>query len=390
MRELVYVGPSRLEWRERVPCRLHAETDAIVRPVLAARCDGDILFLRGGLSNWLETGAALHLFDPALRRGGNFFRGPFAYGHEAIAEVLEVGPRVTRVKKGAIVVVPWALSCGSCPRCRAGLTSHCASFPGGIAAYGFGAPIGGYGGMVSDELLVPYADHMLREVPAGVDPLSIVSASDNLVDAYRTVAPHLARMPGAPVLVIGGAAKSIGLYAAGIAVALGSERVDYVDWSRSRLAAAERAGANPVERRKDERWFSSGPLRVDGYPIVVDASSSTAGLHHAIRSMSPGGICTAVGFYIRRGTPLPLWRMYLNSGTLHVGVSHPSRDIDALLELVARRPLCSSMSETVVAPWNDAPRALLEPATKLVLARPTMGQATSAAWESAVPPGRVN
>lgn len=65
---------------------------------------------------------------------------------------------------------------------------------------------------------------MLVRVPAGVDPLALASASDNLTDAYRTVAPHLLRSSEAPVLIVGGGAKSIGLYAVGIAKALGSSR----------------------------------------------------------------------------------------------------------------------------------------------------------------------
>lgn len=48
--------------------------------------------------------------------------------------------------------------------------------------------------------------------PAAVSAVEAVSAGDNLTDAWRTVAPHLARRPGRSVLIL--SAGSIGLYAA--------------------------------------------------------------------------------------------------------------------------------------------------------------------------------
>jgi hypothetical protein len=52
-----------------------------------------------------------------------------------------------------------------------------------LAAYGFGPACGPYGGMVSDLLRVPFADHMLVQLPPGLDPLRVAAASDNLADA---------------------------------------------------------------------------------------------------------------------------------------------------------------------------------------------------------------
>src|SRR2546429_206064 len=92
-----------------------------------------------------------------------------------------------------------------------------------------------------------------REVPdaevrgdreAVVRPLAVASAWDSGVDGGRTGGPPLEREPGAPVLVVGGAGPgSIGLYAAACAVALGSERVVYVDRDERRLEIARAVGA---------------------------------------------------------------------------------------------------------------------------------------------------
>ena len=124
--------------------------------------------------------------------------------------------------------------------------------------YGFGAVGGDWGGFLSDLVRVPWADHMLVPLPQGLDPAAVASASDNIPDAWRTVGPPLEREPGAPVLIVGGAgAGSIGLYAAGIARALGSESVTYVD-----ADAGRRATADGVRRRGPRAGpRAAGPVR---------------------------------------------------------------------------------------------------------------------------------
>jgi threonine dehydrogenase-like Zn-dependent dehydrogenase len=383
MRELAFVKSRTLQWRDAPEPVLTSATDALVRPFVAARCDGDAVFLRHDFERLLSVGAMMHVVDEAFRGPRtNPFAGPFAYGHECVAEVTACGTDVRRFAVGDVAIVPWAISCGQCSPCSAGLTSKCARACGEkpLAAFGFGDAIGGHGGMVSDALRVPWADAMLVRVPAGLDPLALASASDNLPDGYRTVGPYLERMPGAPVLVVGGGAKSIGLYAAGIAKALGSSHVDYVDTSKTRLDLAERMGAHPIPLVKNAAWYREGkPTLREGYPITVDASSTTAGLAYAISALAPGGTCTGVGFYLRRGTPLPLWKMYMKSATLRLGVSHPSADLPALLPLLESRLFDPATVNTLVADWNDAPRALLERSTKVVIRRNPLGQGATSA-----------
>ena len=173
------------------------------------------------------------------------FKAPFAIGHELVAEILSCGDEVKHFKAGDKVIVPYAISCGTCSHCLSGLTSKCTDAGETlIFNFGLGEPLGPWGGMITDKFRVPFADNMLVKIPSGLDPLSLASASDNIPDGWRTVAPYLKEKPGAPVLVVGGSAESIGLYAAGIAVALGSSRVDYLDYMPARLAIANSLGAN--------------------------------------------------------------------------------------------------------------------------------------------------
>ena len=359
MRELNLISAGRLEWVERPDPVLQAPSDAIVRPIVVGRCDGDTLPVHRRVSRALQAGLKAGVIDPAVAHicGAVPFAGPFAIGHECIAEVVATGDAVGAVAIGDRVVVPWSVSCGECERCRAGLTSKCLTTTRDrvLAAYGFGAACGGYGGMVSDLLRVPYADHMLVKLPAGLDPLRVAAASDNLADAWRTVVPHLKRRPGARVLVVGGGAQSIGLYAAGLAVAHGASVVDYADDDPPRRAIAEGFGARPT---------SSGL-----YDIVVEASSRTRGLRSAIRSTAPGGICTAVGYYLATNTGVPLMHMYATDITLHLGVSHPRAVLPELLAWMAEHEFPAERVTTHLADFDAAPTAYATRTTKLVLHR---------------------
>jgi threonine dehydrogenase-like Zn-dependent dehydrogenase len=373
MRELAFIKTRRVEWRVAAPPILGGPGEALVRPVIAARCDGDNLPIFNHVTTALRAGIALHYFDPLIPEllGPYPYGKPFAIGHECIAEVIECGEEVRQIQKGQLVIVPWSVSCGSCPTCHGGHTSHCTQAGSTLlSGYGFGASMGPWGGTVCDLLRVPFADAMLVPVPAEIEPLKLASASDNMPDAWRSVGPGLARRPGAPVLVVGGGARSIGLYAAGMAVALGASQVDYVDYDPERLRIAEALGASAIESKRGAAWFDRHAPRVRGRHLVsVDASSTVAGLRYALRSLAPGGHCTATGFYFAKRSGLPLMQMYANSTTLHVGISHPRRDLPDVIELVRQGLFDPLKVATLVADWEDAPHAFTTRTTKVIVAR---------------------
>jgi threonine dehydrogenase-like Zn-dependent dehydrogenase len=373
VQELTYLGTRNVAWRSVPEPTLGGPREALVRPVIAARCDGDVVPIFNNLTAVMRAGVALHYLDPVTLDllGASPYSPPFALGHECIAEVVACGELVRDVKPGALVVVPWAISCGACQRCRGGLTSRCSAAGDTLlSAYGFGASMGSWGGAVSDLLRVPYADAMLVPVPPNMDPLMLASASDNMPDAWRAVGPLLQSSPQAPVLVVGGSARSIGLYAAGMAVALGASRVDYLDHDRERLEIAAALGASPIESRPGGGWLNRHAPRVHGeFQIVVEASSTAAGLRYALRSLSPGGTCTAVGFYFAKATGLPLMQMYANSTTLRLGVSHARADLPRVIDLIAKGAFDPRKVATVVVNWDDAPEAFMTRATKVVVQR---------------------
>jgi threonine dehydrogenase-like Zn-dependent dehydrogenase len=371
VRELQFIRSGRLAWRERDAPGVQDPGDAIVRPFIAGRCDGDTVPIHRPVSRAMQAGMAVGAIDPVVGCicGAVPFKGPFAIGHECVAQVLAVGAAVKQIRVGQTVIVPWAVSCGSCPQCLRGLTSKCATTTSRtLAAYGFGPASGPWGGMIVDELRVPFADHMLVPVPPGVPALRVAAASDNLADAWRSVVAPLSARPGASVLVIGGGAKSIGLYAAGLAVAHAARVVDYLDDDPARRRIAESFGARalapPALRRGPRRTTTSV-----SYDVVVEASSRAAGIRRAIRSLAPGGICTAVGYYLAAGTRVPLMRMYATDATLRIGVSHARAVLPDLLAFVERTGYAAERVNTLTADWDDAPSAYAARTTKVVLQR---------------------
>jgi threonine dehydrogenase-like Zn-dependent dehydrogenase len=47
MRQLTFVKPGELEWRDVPDPRLEGDGEAVVRPVAVATCDLDLAFVRG-------------------------------------------------------------------------------------------------------------------------------------------------------------------------------------------------------------------------------------------------------------------------------------------------------------------------------------------------------
>jgi threonine dehydrogenase-like Zn-dependent dehydrogenase len=337
MQQLTLVQPGRLELLDVPEPQLQTPTDALVRPIAVARCDVDI----------------------PMALGRTPFQPPIAVGHEFVAEIVELGDHVSSLGVGQRVAVPFQISCGDCLRCRRGITNSCLSVPP-RSQYGFGGAGGSWGGALSDLVRVPFAEQLLVPLPDGVDPAAIASA-DNLSDGWRTVGPYLKERPNAPVLVVGGGALSVGLYAAAIASALGASQVDYLDGDTERLEVAASLGANPME--------GLPPRRLGPYPITVDASANPDGLACALRSTEPGGVCTSVGIYSAETTPVPLLEMYTTGVTFKTGRVNARTELPHVTELVESGRLRPEKVTTRIVSWVEAKDAWLEPGLKLIVLR---------------------
>jgi alcohol dehydrogenase len=349
MRALSVSPGGRFAWRA-VPVPPPPGPDgAIVHPLAVATCD----------------------LDRPVALGATPFLLPLHFGHECVAEVLDVGERVATVRPGERVIVPFQISCGNCPRCRAGLTANCESVPP-LSMYGFGVGGGHWGGVVSDQLAVPYADPMLVPLPDGVDAAAAASVADNISDAYRHIGPHLPRLlerdPDADILILGANSErsplsaSLALYAGLIAGALGARNILLVEARRAVRDQAERLGLAtlPVSELR----------RCSPADLVIDVGGTARGLRAALSLTAQDGICTSSGG-LHNNARIPSGLLFGRNVTFHVGRSNARAVIPQVLGLLVEQRLRPESVITDLGPLDDAPRALrrhvLGDATKTVL-----------------------
>ncbi|MGH9887637.1 MAG: alcohol dehydrogenase catalytic domain-containing protein [bacterium] len=338
MRQLTCIGPGKIEWQDVPEPRLGGDLEALVRPLAVARCDIDRLLIDGVVPQ----------------------RGPFALGHESVVEIVALGERVRGLALGQRAVVSFQISCGACAACLAGRTANCDRYPA-LSDYGM-QPLSGveYGGMLSDLVRVPHARAMLQPISARADAVALASVSDNVLDGYRAVAPHLRERPASDVLIVHHGASSIALYAAQAALALGAARVDFASADDETLALAERLGAHALK--------TDFGRRLRRYPIVVDSGNRPEALDFALRCTEPEGICQSLSLYLAP-VPLPLVRMYTHGVRFCIGRCNAAALLPEVLPLIESGRLTPGDVTTKIVAWDDAAEAFAEPAIKLVVRR---------------------
>jgi alcohol dehydrogenase len=202
---------------------------------------------------------------------------------------------------------------------------------------------------------------MLVPLPAGVDPLAAASVSDNIADGWRAVGPQLEAQPGASVLVVGGLAQSVGLYAAGAAVALGAGRVLYLDDNPDRRARAEAMGA-----QAEPLALGEGRRPEPQFEIVVEAAGDADALGFAIRSCAPNGSLTSVSIHLGATTPIPLTRAYYKGLTLQTGRVQSRPTFPLALACMACGSFHPERVTHRVLPFSEAAEAMTDPGPKVV------------------------
>jgi alcohol dehydrogenase len=330
----MFLGPGRLRWEE-VPAPLLIEPgDALVAPIASTTCD----------------------LDRFLVQGRTPFTGPFAIGHECVAEVLELGDDVVGFSVGDVVVVSWHVACGTCSQCARGLPAACRGVPR-FAQYGL--PVAGdWGGTFADRVRVPFASYNLVRVPDGVDAATVASAGDNLSLGWEVVAPWLEGIDDPRVVVFGGTG-SVGLYAADVARnAVGAETV-YVDPDPDRLSVAASLGIDTLE---------APSRRLRDFDLAIDASGNPTWLRAALRSVVPEGQVNSVGIYFE-DVPLPLFELYVRGVNFHNGKGHARSHIPAALEAVAAGILTPQAISSGIHDFADAPEVIASGAHKPVFVR---------------------
>ena len=285
-------------------------TDALVRVTRARVCGSDL--------------HPYHL-KPATDEASSI-------GHEFIGVVEEVGPDVTTVAPGDFVIAPFAVSCGVCEFCRAGLQTSCVN--------------GGFwndssldtGGGQAEAVRVPMADGTLVPVPGVTESTdeTLLTSLLTLSDVYGTgwhAAVRGGVTPGSTVTVIGDGA--VGLLAVLSAKQLGAERIVLMGRHTRRTDLGREFGATDiVAERGSDGIDQVRDLTDGGSPVVLEAVGHLPAYEQAVGIVRPGGVISRVGVPQYEEAPVGFGSLFGPNVTLTGGPAPVRAYIEQLLPAV--------------------------------------------------------
>jgi len=285
-------------------------TDALVRVTRACVCGSD-----------------LHPYHsmPAVEAGSPM-------GHEFIGVVEEIGTQVTTLAPGDFVIAPFAVSCGRCEFCRAGLQTSCVN-----GGFWNDAALGTAGGQ-AEAVRVPLADGTLVKVP-GVDDYTDEARLASLLtlsDVYGTGWHAAARggvTEGSTVTVIGDGA--VGLLAVLSARQRGAERIVLMGRHQARTDLGREYGATDVVAERGEEGIAAvRDLTDGGSQIVLEAVGHVPAYEQAVGIVRPGGVISRVGVPQYEDAPVGFGSLFGHNITLTGGPAPVRAYIEELLPAV--------------------------------------------------------
>ncbi|MFI5709136.1 zinc-binding dehydrogenase [Kribbella sp. NPDC051620] len=320
-------------------------TDAVLRVIRSCVCGSD-----------------LHPYHGApVPAGGK------PMGHEFIGVVEEIGGEVATVRRGDVVITPFAWSDGTCDFCREGLQTSCRH--GGF----WGS--NGIGGGQAEAVRVPLADGTLVKVPVDEDS-ELLPSLLTLSDVYGT-GYHAAVKGGVSeqttVTVIGDGA--VGLLAVLSAKQLGASRIVLMGRHKERTELGVEFGATEVvAERGDEgiakvRELTGG----DGTHVVIDAVGFREAYDQALGVVRAGGVISRVGVPQYAEAPAGFADFFVPNITLTGGAAPARAYIERLLPDVLAGKVAPGKVFDQVVTLEDIPdgyRAMHERTALKVLVRP--------------------
>jgi len=278
-------------------------TDALVRVVQACVCGSD-----------------LHPFHSMpVTAGGR------PMGHEFVGVVEDVGTEVSTLRRGDLVIAPFAWSDGTCVFCREGLHTSC--LHGGF----WGAD--GIGGGQAEAVRVPLADGTLVKAPVA-EGSELLPSLLTLSDVYGT-GYHAATKggvgQGSTVVVIGDGA--VGLMAVLSARQLGAARIILMGRHLDRTELGREFGATDVVAERGAAGIEkvrelTGGL---GSPIVIEAVGHLPAYEQAVGVVRAGGVISRVGVPQYEDAPVGFGSLFGRNITLTGGPAPARAYIETLL-----------------------------------------------------------
>jgi threonine dehydrogenase-like Zn-dependent dehydrogenase len=265
-------------------------------------------------------------------------------GHEAIGVVEDVGPEVRSIRRGDLVIMPFAFSDGTCEFCQESLQTSC--LHGGF----FGTME--TAGAQAEAVRIPHADGTLfrLQVDKGNELMpSLLTLSDVMGTGHH--AAVMAKVgPGKSVAVVGDGA--VGLCGVIAAKRLDAEQIIIMGRHPDRIALAKEFGATDVVSERGDEAVACVQQLTGGFGVhsVLECVGLDQSMETAIKIARPGGAVGRVGvpqhhtmpasepaFYNNitvGGGPAPV-RAYINELLPDVleGTIQPGRVFDRTMDL---------------------------------------------------------
>jgi threonine dehydrogenase-like Zn-dependent dehydrogenase len=265
------------------------------------------LLVRILLSN--VCGSDLHMWRGELDLERLGLPMPAVLGHEAVGEVVALGPGVTADSAGEALHpgdrVAWRYftSCGHCPACLRGMTRACQQVHRFISQWQSGEDSPHFVGTFATHHAIRPGQAVFK-VPDGLSDSAVAGANCALAEVIQGLRVVGLRV-GEAVVVQG--AGGLGLFACAVARAMGAGTVVAVDGVAERLDLARAFGASATvdfsecessrDRVKAVRALTGG-----GGDVVCEFVGHASAVAEGIQMLAPGG-------------------RYIESGCIHTGTS---------------------------------------------------------------------
>ena len=247
---------------------------------------------------------------------------PLVPGHEAVGDVVAVGPEVVGLAVGDRVGVPWLHdACGRCEFCETGRETLC---PG---QHNTGYSVnGGFA-----EYVVANADFCGR-IPAGLDPTIAAPVLCAGVTTYKGLKETECR-PGQWVVISG--IGGLGHLGVQYATAMGL-RVIAVDVAPDKLALATRLGAeHAIDASHEDAAAVVQRLTGGGAHGALVTAVSPRAFDASLGMLRSGGTCVLVGLP-PGGFETPIFPVVLKRLTIRGSIVGTRADLREALDFAAR------------------------------------------------------
>ena len=359
MKAVTYQGKQSIAVKEVANPKIVDRQDVIVKITSTAICGSD-----------------LHLYQ------GNFPL-PIGYiiGHEPMGIVEEVGPDVTKVKKGDRVVIPFTVACGTCQYCTQHLESQCDNSnphydSGGY--FGYSEKFGNYPGGQAEYLRVPFGNYTPFLIPKDceLEDEQLLFLSDVLPTAYWSV-ENAGVKKGDTVIVLG--CGPVGLMTQQFAWQKGAERVIAVDYFDYRLNHSKKINKTEIFdfTKYDDMGETLKELTKGGADVVIDCvgmdgkksplefveqklklQGGTIGpIQIATKAVRKCGTVQITGVYGGLYNMFPLGAFFSRNITLKMGQAHARGYMPTIYQKIVNREIDPTAIITHSLPLEKATHA---------------------------------